>query len=84
MLTQIRVSKTPKIKTYMELLSRKYPALSESEIIKYLIGKEILESEMEENEYMAMVRQSPSYGYFPDEKDNDDKIYTPKDTEPLK
>ena len=55
MLPQIRISKTPKIKTGMRLLSKKYPALSESEIVKFLIGQEVrkikLEIKEDENTY---------------------------------
>lgn len=85
MLPQIRISKTPKIKDYMTILSEKYPTLEESEIIKFLIGKEIVRlKENRDNEnYYAIVNSSPSYGKFPDEQDADESLYSAKDAKPL-
>ncbi|MFH1182940.1 MAG: hypothetical protein V1690_01615 [Candidatus Moraniibacteriota bacterium] len=84
MLPQIRISKTPKIKSYMDRLREELPALEDSEIIKFLIGRAIAELEKKDNEnYFSLVGSSPSYGGFKDERDNDEDLYTEKNIKPL-
>jgi len=85
MAPQIRISKTPKIQTFMNILAERYPTLNESEIIKFLIGREIVRFKKSEDDknYYAMVKSSPSYGKFPDERDDDENLYTEKDIKPL-
>jgi|GEM_PF-3911156 len=85
MVPQIRISKTPKIREHMDTLTRVYPTLDESEIIKFLIGKEIVElmRNRDDNDYYSLIGISPSYGRFPDEKDDDENLYSAKDAKPL-
>jgi len=68
----------------MELLRKEFPALEDSEIVKYLIGRAIAELEgREDANYMSLVENSPSYGRFRDEKDDDVNLYSEKDIKPL-
>lgn len=84
MLPQIRISKTPQIKNYMDRLREEFPALEDSEIIKFLIGRAINElGNKDEENYYALISGSSSYGRFDDEKDNDEDLYTEKDIKPL-
>lgn len=85
MYPQIRITKTPKLKSNLKILTKHYPTLEENEIIKYLIGKETVEiSKMKEDDYLRIVKNSPSYGRLKLEEDRDEEIYSASDAKPLR